>query len=144
MVLSRVQHDFHIDPIILPCQFIFQPFVTWLRENYDYRNVGNTAVESFLSNAFFIISFCSDLSCRWNCLSCRIGFISCMLLFTYANNLAHCIKLLPSFNVLLVIIQWMDSCIPKEEEEEEVAVIIQLVSRDHVCRFENESQMTKW
>jgi hypothetical protein len=21
------------------CQFIFQPFVTWLRENYDYRNV---------------------------------------------------------------------------------------------------------
>jgi hypothetical protein len=37
----------------------------------------------------------------------------------------------------------MDSCIPKEEEEEEVAVIIQLVSRDQVCRFENESQMTK-
>jgi hypothetical protein len=36
---TRVQHDFHIDPIISPCQFIFQPFVTWLRENYDYRNV---------------------------------------------------------------------------------------------------------
>jgi hypothetical protein len=26
---TRVQHDFHIDPIISPCQFIFQPFVTW-------------------------------------------------------------------------------------------------------------------
>ena len=24
---------------ISPCQFLFQPFVTWLRENYDYRNV---------------------------------------------------------------------------------------------------------
>jgi hypothetical protein len=36
---TRVQHDFHINPIISPCQFLFQPFVTWLRENYDYRNV---------------------------------------------------------------------------------------------------------
>jgi hypothetical protein len=27
--------------------------------------VGNTAIESFLSNTFCIISFCSDLSCRW-------------------------------------------------------------------------------
>jgi hypothetical protein len=36
---TRVQHNFHIDPMISPCQFIFQPFVTWLRENYDYRNV---------------------------------------------------------------------------------------------------------
>ena len=36
---TRVQHYFHIDPIISPCQFLFQPFVTWLRENYDYRNV---------------------------------------------------------------------------------------------------------
>jgi hypothetical protein len=24
---------------ISPCQFLFQPFVTWLQENYDYRNV---------------------------------------------------------------------------------------------------------
>jgi hypothetical protein len=46
-------------------------------------------------------------------LFCRIRFIS-MLFFTYANNLARCIKY--------------------------VAPIIQLVSRDHVCRFENESQ----
>ena len=36
---SRVQHDFHIDPIISPFPYLFQPFVTWLRENYDYRNV---------------------------------------------------------------------------------------------------------
>ena len=36
---TRVQHDFHIDPIISPSQFHFQIFVTWLRENYDYRNV---------------------------------------------------------------------------------------------------------
>jgi hypothetical protein len=36
------------------------------------KPVGNTAIESFLSNTFCIISFCSDLSCRWNCLSCRI------------------------------------------------------------------------
>jgi hypothetical protein len=35
-------------------------------------NLGITAIESFLSNTFCIISFCSDLSCRWNCLSCRI------------------------------------------------------------------------
>jgi len=55
------------------------------------KPVGNTAIESFLSNAFCIISFCYDLSCRWNCLSCRIRFIS-MLLFMYANNLARCIK----------------------------------------------------
>jgi hypothetical protein len=27
-VYTRAQYDFHIDPIILPCQFIFQPFVT--------------------------------------------------------------------------------------------------------------------
>ena len=40
-----------------------------------------------------IFHICSDLSChRWNCLSCRIRFISCMVLFTYANNLALCIK----------------------------------------------------
>jgi hypothetical protein len=52
------------------------------------KPVGNTAIESFLSSTFCIISFCSDLSCWWNCLSCRIRFIS-MLLFTYANNLAR-------------------------------------------------------
>ena len=41
------------------------------------KPVGNTAIESFLSNnTFCIIPFCSDLSCRWNCLSCRIRFIS--------------------------------------------------------------------
>ena len=39
------------------------------------KPVGNTAIESFLSNTFCIISFCSDLSCRWNCLSCRIRLI---------------------------------------------------------------------
>jgi hypothetical protein len=33
-----LQHNFHIAPIISPCQFLFQPFVMWLRENYDYRN----------------------------------------------------------------------------------------------------------
>jgi hypothetical protein len=38
------------------------------------KPVGNTAIESFLSNTFCIIFFCSDLSCRWNCLSCRIRF----------------------------------------------------------------------
>ena len=38
---TQVQHDFHIhvDPIISPFQFLFQPFVTWLPENYDYCNV---------------------------------------------------------------------------------------------------------
>jgi hypothetical protein len=46
-------------------------------------------------------------------LFCRIRFIS-MLFLTYANNLARCIKY--------------------------VAPIIQLVSRDHVCSLENESQ----
>ena len=44
------------------------------------KPVGNTAIESFLSNTFCIISICSDLSCRWNCLSCRIRFISMLLL----------------------------------------------------------------
>ena len=39
------------------------------------KPVGNTAIECFLSNTFCIISFCSELSCRWNCLSCRIRFI---------------------------------------------------------------------
>ena len=54
------------------------------------KPVGNTAIESFLSNTFCIISFCSDLSCRWNCLSCRIRFISCMLLFTYCGIVMVC------------------------------------------------------
>jgi hypothetical protein len=45
------------------------------------KPVGNTAIESFLSNTFCIISFCSDLSCRWNCLSCRIRFISSSMWF---------------------------------------------------------------
>jgi hypothetical protein len=31
------------------------------------KTVGSTAIESFLSNTFCIISLCSDLSCRWNC-----------------------------------------------------------------------------
>ena len=48
--------------------------------------------ESFLSNIFCIISFCTYLSCRWNCLSCRIRFLSSCMLLTYANNLARCIK----------------------------------------------------
>jgi hypothetical protein len=30
------------------------------------KPMGNTAIESFLSNTFCIISFCSDLSCRWH------------------------------------------------------------------------------
>ena len=45
------------------------------------KHVGNTAIESFHSNTFCIISFCSDLSCRWNCLSCRIRFISSSMWF---------------------------------------------------------------
>ena len=45
------------------------------------KPVGNTAIESFLSNTFCIISFCSYLSCRWNCLSCRIHFISSSMWF---------------------------------------------------------------
>ena len=39
-------------------------------ENVEHAlSEGNTAIESFLSNTFCIISFCYDLSCRWNCLS---------------------------------------------------------------------------
>ena len=34
-----LQHDLSLDPIISPYHFHFQTFVTWLRENYDYRNV---------------------------------------------------------------------------------------------------------
>ena len=45
------------------------------------KPVGNTAIESFLSNTFCIISFCSYLSCRWNFLSCRIHFISSSMWF---------------------------------------------------------------
>jgi hypothetical protein len=32
-------HDFTLDPLILSFHFHFRTFVTWLRENYDYRNV---------------------------------------------------------------------------------------------------------
>ena len=45
------------------------------------KPMGNTAIEFFLSNTFCIISFYSDLSCRWNCLSCRIRFISSPMWF---------------------------------------------------------------
>jgi hypothetical protein len=31
-------NDFALDPIISPFDFHFRTFVTWLRENYDYRN----------------------------------------------------------------------------------------------------------
>jgi hypothetical protein len=94
---TRLQHDFALDPIISPFDFHFQTFVMWLREIYDYRNVswemiciydltlskmrGGVNVTHALSNTFYIISFCSDLSCRWNCLSCRIRFISSSMWF---------------------------------------------------------------
>ena len=32
-------NNFALDPIISPFDFHFRTFVTWLRENYDYRNV---------------------------------------------------------------------------------------------------------
>ena len=38
-VYTRLLHDFAVDPLISPFHFHFQTFVTWLRENYDYRNV---------------------------------------------------------------------------------------------------------
>ena len=31
--------EVEVDPIISPFDFHFRTFVTWLRENYDYRNV---------------------------------------------------------------------------------------------------------
>ena len=39
----------------------------WRKHMLFPKPVGNTAIKSFLSNTFCIISFCSDLSCRWNC-----------------------------------------------------------------------------
>jgi hypothetical protein len=93
---TRLQHDLPLDPIISPYHFHFQTFVTWLWENYDYRNVswemiyiydltlskmrgGERNTCSFRSpwvtlplNLFFpthFVLFPSDLSCRWNCLS---------------------------------------------------------------------------
>ena len=97
-ILFWVSHDLH-----------FQTFVTWLRENYDYHNVswemiciymifpcpkwegGERNTCSFRSpwvtlplNLFFpthFVLFPFPLSCRWNCLSCRICFISSSMWF---------------------------------------------------------------
>jgi hypothetical protein len=69
-----------------------------------------TAIESFLSNTFCIISFCSDLSCRWNCLSCRIRFISSCMLFTYTNNLAYTNHLPWYIAVIVVFSKSHDKC----------------------------------
>jgi hypothetical protein len=68
-VYTPVQHNFHIDPIISPCQFIFQPFVTWLRENYDYRSVSWEMICVLVNMVHFgvrttIISFPVDP--EWN------------------------------------------------------------------------------
>jgi hypothetical protein len=38
-VYTRLQHDFPLDPMISSFHIHFGTFVTWLRENYDYRNV---------------------------------------------------------------------------------------------------------
>ena len=104
---TRVEHDFHIDPIVSPCQFIFQPFVTWLRENYDYRNVswkiiciydltlsrGECNTCSFRSpwvtlplNLFFpthlvLFPFVLIWAVDGTVLSCRIRFISSSVWF---------------------------------------------------------------
>jgi hypothetical protein len=40
------------------------------------KRMGNTAIESFLSSTFCIISFCSDLSCRIRFISSSIYFLS--------------------------------------------------------------------
>jgi hypothetical protein len=38
-VTLPLQHDFPLDPMISSFHIHFRTFVTWLRENYDYRNV---------------------------------------------------------------------------------------------------------
>jgi hypothetical protein len=99
-----IQHDFHFGKsmcYVPPSHFgqgkiIYANHLPWY---IAVIVVFSKSRDKWLKNK--LISFCSDLSCRWNCLSCRIRFISCMLLFTYANNLACCIKLLPSCNALL-------------------------------------------
>ena len=75
---TPLQHKFALDPMILP-------FFKYLSRDYEKTTI--TAMYhgrwSFLSNTFCIISFCSDLSCSWNCLSCRICFISSSMWFVY-------------------------------------------------------------
>jgi hypothetical protein len=51
------------------------------RNTCSFWSLWVTLPLNLLSNTFCIISFCSDLSCRWNCLSCRIRFISSSMWF---------------------------------------------------------------
>ena len=60
---------------------IYDLTLSKIRGGENVTHALSEAIESFLSNTFCIISFCSDLSCRWNCLSCRIRFISSSMWF---------------------------------------------------------------
>ena len=89
-------NNFALDPIISPFDFHFRTFVTWLRENYDYRNV---SWEMICIYDFTLSKMrggrerntCSFRS-PWVTLLLNLFFEFPTHLFTYANNLARCIK----------------------------------------------------
>jgi hypothetical protein len=52
---TPLQHDFPLDPMISSFHIHFGTFVTWLRENYDYRNVSWEMICILTNKQIFVL-----------------------------------------------------------------------------------------